>query len=245
MLNFLIFVVNTSIGWLRRNQRRRPQSTPVKVNIGCALEVVPGWINIDYSLNALFARWPTPFLRLLYRLTRSRQHFNFDEYRRLLKEHEFVHHNLSYGLPLPDETVDYVFASHFFESLNAARAEHLVRDIYRAMKPGGVLRITGPDLDYIVSLYAAGDTERFLRYFYLPHSNVFVMRKRLYNFELMKEMLEQAGFTNVERMSYRQGQVPDIDVLDNRPEESLYVEAVKPPPTKGQQAKSAQTAQAG
>jgi hypothetical protein len=40
--------------------------------------------------------------------------------------------------------------------------------------------------------------------------------------------LEQVGFWDVEKCSYRQGKVPDIDRLDNRPDETLYVEAVKP-----------------
>ena len=35
------------------------------------------------------------------------------------------------------------------------------------------------------------------------------------------------GFTNIQKKSYKIGETPDIAFLDNRPEESLYMEAQK------------------
>jgi len=40
-------------------------------------------------------------------------------------------------------------------------------------------------------------------------------------------LLEKAGFAQIERMTFREGNVPDIDILDNRPDETLFVEARK------------------
>ena len=42
------------------------------------------------------------------------------------------------------------------------------------------------------------------------------------------ELLEREGFTEVTRRSYREGALPDLGALDNRPEQTLYVEARKP-----------------
>ena len=39
--------------------------------------------------------------------------------------------------------------------------------------------------------------------------------------------LELCGFRKIERKGFREGETPDIARLDNRPEERLYVEAVK------------------
>jgi len=36
-----------------------------------------------------------------------------------------------------------------------------------------------------------------------------------------------AGFVNITRCTFRKGHVPDVEVLDNRPHETLYVEAQK------------------
>ncbi|APF18896.1 class I SAM-dependent methyltransferase [Caldithrix abyssi] len=43
----------------------------------------------------------------------------------------------------------------------------------------------------------------------------------------LEKYLREAGFKKVYRCSFKQGRVPDIDRLDNRPEQSLFVEAVK------------------
>ena len=51
--------------------------------------------------------------------------------------------------------------------------------------------------------------------------------KYMYDFELIKEALEQAGFSNVTRCEYQQGKTPDVKVLDVYPEVSLFVEAVR------------------
>jgi hypothetical protein len=50
----------------------------------------------------------------------------------------------------------------------------------------------------------------------------------MYDFELLAAELSAAGFGDVQRCAYRAGRTPDLDHLDNRPEETLYVEAAKP-----------------
>jgi hypothetical protein len=40
-------------------------------------------------------------------------------------------------------------------------------------------------------------------------------------------LLREAGFSEVQRCRYREGRCPDLDRLDNRPEETLFMEAVK------------------
>jgi hypothetical protein len=44
---------------------------------------------------------------------------------------------------------------------------------------------------------------------------------------LRKDELESVGFREVARCDYRQGRTPDLESLDNRPEETLFVEARK------------------
>ncbi len=50
----------------------------------------------------------------------------------------------------------------------------------------------------------------------------------MYDFDLLETLLGETGFVNVVRCEYRQGRAPDLGLLDNRPEETLYVEAEKP-----------------
>jgi len=48
----------------------------------------------------------------------------------------------------------------------------------------------------------------------------------MYDFQSLAHLLRACGFKTIIRRRFREGKVPDIDVLDNR-EESLHVEAQK------------------
>ena len=48
----------------------------------------------------------------------------------------------------------------------------------------------------------------------------------MYDFELIKNLLEDVGFSGATRCQYQQGRVPDIDFLDVYPEILLFVEAI-------------------
>ena len=49
----------------------------------------------------------------------------------------------------------------------------------------------------------------------------------MYDFDLLRDLLRVAGFDEVARRAFREGVVSDIETLDNRPEETLFVEARK------------------
>ena len=49
----------------------------------------------------------------------------------------------------------------------------------------------------------------------------------MYDFEMLSEILKDIGFNDIKRCDYQQGETPDIDILDNRKDESLFVEARK------------------
>ena len=123
-MGFNRFLVDSStaiIGRVRRNRRIKVKADLrdgfVKVNIGSGLEVKNGWINVDASLNALIASWPPIFHKILYQLSGSSKYYSKKQYCDLLSKHIFVHHDLTYGIPMEDESVDYIFSSHFLEHL--------------------------------------------------------------------------------------------------------------------------------
>jgi len=219
---------NYYIAYFKRYRKIRPDASTVKINLGCGLTVASGWINIDGSLNSLFAKWPTPVLRTLYRASGSKQWYTQEQYVRIIKEHQFLHHNLEYGIPLSDASADYIYSSHWLEHLFREDAERLLCEAYRVLKPGGCIRICVPDLEHAVRQYLDGNKEHALSYFFCSSKNGMLGRHHyLYDFELLAALMRKANFQQVTRCSYRQGQTPDIEKLDNRPEETLYMEAVK------------------
>jgi predicted SAM-dependent methyltransferase len=233
MLRGLIdFSINV-LGKIKRNRKISPpqdlRDGLVKVNLGCGLRVVSGWLNIDGSLNALIASWPNWTYRLIYRFSGSHNYYSLDEYCRILENHAFLYHDLSTSLPLHENSVDFIYSSHFFEHLFKDDAAMLLNLCARALKPGGTIRISIPDLAYAVSLYALGrKTEMLDDYFFVEGKGSYLARhKYMYDFHLLKVALEQAGFSDVTRCEYQQGKTPDIQSLDVYPEVSLFVEAVR------------------
>jgi SAM-dependent methyltransferase len=56
-------------------------------------------------------------------------------------------------LPFPDGSVDMVYHSHLLEHLEADDGRNLIKDCFRALKPGGILRVAVPDLAGIAEAY--------------------------------------------------------------------------------------------
>ena len=211
-----------------RQCRITPSVGLVKVNLGSSLRVAPGWINVDGSLSAFVARLPTPILRLVYRLSSVREWYSQDAYINILRNNVFVFHNLNHGIPLPDESVDFLYSSHLLEHLYKENGACLVQECFRTLRKGGRIRIVVPDLEYAFSLYRQGEKERALDLFYLRScSGLLGRHEYMYDFDLLAALLTKAGFAQVKRCAYQQGRVPDSYLLDHMPEESLFVEAVK------------------
>ena len=74
--------------------------------------------------------------------------------------------NLLKGIPFPDNTFDVVYHSHVLEHFPRSSAPGFIRECFRVLRPGGVLRVVVPDLEQAVRVYlqkleaaVAGSTE--------------------------------------------------------------------------------------
>jgi len=64
-----------------------------------------------------------------------------------------IAHDLRRGIPLPDDSCDAVYHSHVLEHLRPKDAENFMRECFRVLKPGCVLRVAVPDLERICRAY--------------------------------------------------------------------------------------------
>ena len=142
------------------------------------------------------------------------------------------------GLPLPSDSIQYIASMHALVELPYLEVVPALRELYRILEPGGMLRLGLPDLDRAIAAYVAHDRA----YFTIPDDEIasidgrFVVQMTWYGTNLMmftptvaRELLERAGFGEVRQAAYRQttSPFPEIVELDNRPKESFFVEAVK------------------
>jgi predicted SAM-dependent methyltransferase len=142
------------------------------------------------------------------------------------------------GLKLDSDSIDYAVSIHSLPEIPYTELVPTLAELRRVLKPGGVLRLALPDLDKGIEAYHRRDSS----YFKVPDEDAgsvgakFVTQmvwygysRSLFTHEFIEEQLLKAGFSSVQHCAYKQtaGPHPDIVALDNREQESLFVEAVK------------------
>lgn len=187
----------------------------------------PGWVNVDIGLYAALARLPAPALRVLYRRSAWNGRITEEEYIRTVKSRPFIQHDLARGIPFHDGAVDYIFASHFLDSLTRAEGQHIISEMFRVLRPGGLVRLAVSDFARNVACYTEGRREEALQRFFPQSNSRANLRYFMYDFETLEAALTGAGFAEVRRREFQTGELPDVQLLDNRPDESLFVEARK------------------
>lgn len=218
--------------------------TFIKVNIGCGPEVVADWINYDSSFHVVLSRH-----RFLKKILYAFRLIPKNVYESSWPYDLIKRTDLRKGLPLSDETVDFIYSSHFIEHLSCTDAIKLLKECYRVLKRGGWIRIIVPDLQVITNKYLKGETDyvlfresnksdlsnAFISSLCLTDNRPLLARiffpgsahHCMYDFNSLSNLLRKSGFNIIKLRQYREGVTPDIAELDNRPEESLYVEAQK------------------
>jgi hypothetical protein len=178
--------------------------SPVRLNLGCGPNPVAGWINVDLRRE--------PGVQLSCDLRK--------------------------GLALATECADYAVGMHVLQDLAWAEIPAALAEMYRVLKPRGVLRLGLPDLDRAIDAYRRKDAA----YFYVSDAHVLSLGGKLvtqivwygsvrtpFTFDFARELLTKAGFTAVVACAFQRTESAHGEIvgLDNRPRETLFVEATK------------------
>jgi len=65
------------------------------------------------------------------------------------------------AFPLPENTFAYVYSEHMIEHISLDDGLYMLKECYRIMKPGGVIRLVTPNLRFLMEFYtgAKSDTQ--------------------------------------------------------------------------------------
>ncbi len=74
------------------------------------------------------------------------------------KTRDVLHLDATQRLPFEDAAFDYVFSEHMIEHFTFPQGQDLLRECFRVLAPGGVVRIATPDLAFLVDLYRPEET---------------------------------------------------------------------------------------
>ncbi len=126
----------------------------VKVNLGSGFIGLNDWINYDNSVVARFGRYRcvTKVLVALNLLPAGYLDITWPP---------ITLHDCRKGLPLPDNSVDFIYSSHFLEHLYRHEVVAILKECYRVLKPSGRIRVVLPDLDTFVAMYQGRDKTPF------------------------------------------------------------------------------------
>jgi predicted SAM-dependent methyltransferase len=61
--------------------------------------------------------------------------------------------DLKKGIPFADESFNLVYHSHFLEHLPKEKADFILQECYRVLRPNGIIRVVVPDLETLVKNY--------------------------------------------------------------------------------------------
>lgn len=149
-------------------------------------------------------------------------------------------------LPFPDNSADVIACISAINYFSPDRAQEIAKDVFRVLKPGGTARFASQDLRVLAAKYLNNDqsfffekladgrdrfpgrtiADKFNGFFYGFYSGD-KHCKYVYDFDSLKALFIEAGFSNIVEKKYQESCIPAVDKLDNRPEQMFFLEAVK------------------
>jgi SAM-dependent methyltransferase len=160
----------------------------------------------------------------------------------------------SQKFPFGDATFAYVFSEHMIEHISYPAGLHMLRECLRVLKPRGVLRLSTPDLDFLLDLrrpdksplqreYIRWSAETNTPHVPDPTNETFVINNYvrdwghtfIYDEKTLRQSMQLAGFSQLRKCNLQESSVDSLRNLENETRmppgflrlESMVFEALK------------------
>lgn len=148
----------------------------IKLNIGCGPNIFPydGWTNYDRDVqneyfdyiklvvDGISANPPNPYyIDAFNRMPKQQKDIVL--YIKRGKKPNIIAHNVVNGFPqYINNTVDFIVGNQMIEHFNKIyEVPKILSECYRILKPGGIIRLSTPDLDLLLNAYINNDMDKF------------------------------------------------------------------------------------
>ena len=120
------------------------------------------------------------------------------------------------SLPFEDNSCDVIYSSHVIEYFDRAEVVAVLKEWNRVLKPGGIIRLAVPNFEVMIKLYYCESMpiETFLGPLYgkmQPPGCEAIYHKTAYDFQSLKALLEDVGFTDIQLYDWKQTEHGHID----------------------------------
>lgn len=131
----------------------------------------------------------------------------------------------SRGIPSEANTISLIYSEHFIEHLSLQDGFNLMRECVRVLCPGGIMRISTPDVHVLMQAYEGNALDYWLDLGWRPGTPCDLVNEgmRLWGHQYvfdrarLSELLLQAGFAKVAAVPWGQSAVPDLCGRESRP----------------------------
>jgi predicted SAM-dependent methyltransferase len=169
------------------------------------------------------------------------------------KQSSVVQLDATQPFPLPSNSVDVIYSQHMIEHVPYDGGLALLKEAHRVLKPGGLVRIATPDLQFLLNVYSRPEEPVHERYVvwsierHIPNApyvnRAFVFNNYfrdwghsfIYDEPTLRTAMQMAGFPAPERYALNQSAEPTLSNLscaDTQDEflvlETMTLEARKP-----------------
>lgn len=131
-------------------------------------------------------------------------------------DYSHVKYNDVINLPVEENSVDIIYASHMFEYFDRTEAVEVLEKWKFYLKPGGVIRLAVPNFEMYVKLYTEKhfSLDNCIGPLYGKWSvsdSLIVYHKTTYDFISLKNMFESAGLKNTKLWDWTKTEHSHID----------------------------------
>jgi len=117
--------------------------------------------------------------------------------------------NLSF---IPDNSVDLIYNCHVLEHFKRKDVERVLLEWYRAIKPGGILRISVPDFAKLCEVYQReGKIDLVIGALFGRQDYLYNIHYNVFDFTSLSDLLNRCGFTDVKTYDWRKTEHADMD----------------------------------
>ena len=182
-----------------------------KLHLGCGRNMIGGWINTDFNM----VKFPS-----------GPKHLD-------VTDKFIIREKGKDDIIIEDNSVDYVFSEHMIEHLTYQEGKFMLEECFRVLKVGGKIRISTPDLKFLIDIYTDDKTD--LQKEYIDYSvnhdayevsigtDTFIINNYvrawghifIYDEKTLKSLFESIGFSNVKSCLIAESEDENLKDLEN------------------------------